>query len=108
MKYNISPVDKYCFIAILLAKWRQRVVKNVKNSVFRQKVRLFTFLTIIRCGSKFASMRSKYVSNNVWKEFLLLVSVFATVARKSFNGKFTAKIGHFTRMLQLLTLALEI
>ena len=34
----------------------------------------------------------KYISNNVWRDFKLPVSAFATVARKSFNGKFTAKI----------------
>ena len=46
----------------------------------------------------------------VWRDFRLPVSVFTTVARMSFNGKFTAKIdfliGHF--MLQLLTLTLEV
>ena len=46
----------------------------------------------------------------IWKDFRLPVSEFATVARKSFNGKFTAKIdfpiGHF--MLPLLTLTLEV
>ena len=52
----------------------------------------------------------KNVSNNVWRDFRLPVSAFATVARKRFNGKFTAKIdspiGHF--MLPLLTLKLEV
>ena len=33
----------------------------------------------------------KYVSNNVWTDFRLTVSTFAMVARKSFNGKFTAQ-----------------
>ena len=41
----------------------------------------------------------KYVPNNVWKDFRLPESAFATVARESFNGKFSAKIdlpnGHF-------------
>ena len=37
-------------------------------------------------------MWSKYVSNNAWKDFRLTVSAFATVARKKFIGKFTAKI----------------
>ena len=31
-------------------------------------------------------------SNNVWRDFRLSVSAIATVARKSFNGKFSAKI----------------
>ena len=38
-------------------------------------------------------MWSKYVSNNVQRDFRFLVSAFASVARKSFNGKLTAKIG---------------
>ena len=40
----------------------------------------------------FFSMGSKYVPNNVWTDFILLVSEFATIARKSFNVKFTTKI----------------
>ena len=55
-------------------------------------------------------MWSKYVSNKVWREFRLPVSEFATVAQKSFNVKFTAKIdfpiAHF--MIPLLTLTLEV
>ena len=37
-------------------------------------------------------MWSKYLSNNVWSDFRLPMSALATVAGKSFNGKFTAKI----------------
>ena len=37
-------------------------------------------------------MWSKYVSNNVWRDFRLLMSALATVAGKSFKCKFTAKI----------------
>ena len=33
-----------------------------------------------------------YVSTNVWKNLRLPVSASATVARKSFNGKFIAKL----------------
>ena len=37
--------------------------------------------------------------NNVWRDFRLAGSAFATVASKSFNGKFAVKIdfstGHF-------------
>ena len=44
-------------------------------------------------------MWSKYLSNNVWRDFILPMSALATVGRKRFNGKFTAKIdfpiGHF-------------
>ena len=55
-------------------------------------------------------MWSKHVSNNVWRNFGLAVSAFATVVPKNFNGKFAVKIdfliGHF--MLPLLTLTLEV
>ena len=47
---------------------------------------------------------------NVWRDFRLLTSALATVARKSLSGKFTSKnyfpIGHF--MLPLLMLTLEV
>ena len=50
------------------------------------------------------------VLRNVGRDFRLLVSALATVARKSFNGKFTAEIdfpiGHFK--LPLLMLVLEV
>ena len=36
-------------------------------------------------------MLYKHISRNVWKDFRLPVLALATVARKSFNGKFTAK-----------------
>ena len=42
-------------------------------------------------GPNFVSTWSKYVSYNVWSDFRLPVPAFATVARKSFNGKFTTK-----------------
>ena len=75
-----------------------------------QKSSKFCSFWTVRFALNFASMYSKYVSNNVWSYFRLSVSVFATVARKIFNGKFTAKIdfpiGHF--MLPLPTMALEV
>ena len=37
-------------------------------------------------------MWSIYLSNNVWRDFRLSISVLATVAGESFNGTFTAKI----------------
>ena len=64
----------------------------------------------IQFGSNFASKWSKYVSNNVRRDFRLPVSAFATVARKVFNGKFTAKI-HVpisTFMLSYLTSTLKV
>ena len=52
----------------------------------------------------------KHLVRNVWKDFRLPMSALATVAQKSFSGKFTAKIDfpirHF--MLQLLMLTLEV
>ena len=48
----------------------------------------------------------KNLSNNVWRDFRLPVSAFATTTWNSFNGKFAAKIDfpivHF--MLSFLTL----
>ena len=45
---------------------------------------------------------------NVWRDLRLPMSELATVAGKSFNGKFTAKIdfpiGHFMLPLLMLTL----
>ena len=34
----------------------------------------------------------KYLPNNVWRDFRLLMLALATVAGNSFNGKFTAKL----------------
>ena len=36
-------------------------------------------------------MWSKYVSNNIGRDFRLTESAYATVSRKNFNGKFTSK-----------------
>ena len=82
----------------------------LKNPGFCQKNSKFCIFRTIRFCSNFTSMLSKYVSNNVWRAFQLPMSALATVARKSFKGKFTAKIdfpiGHF--MLPLLMLTLEV
>ena len=94
-----------------LAKWRPSLVKNcIRKVTFLSKnSNFFTFRTI-RFGSNLPSMWSKYVSNTVCRNFRFPMSVFETVARKIFSGKFTAKIyfpvGHF--MLPLMTLTLEI
>ena len=75
-----------------LAKWSQ--VKNgFKNLFFVKKLKskLCTFGTI-QFDSNFPSIWIKYLSNNVRRNLRLLVSAFATVARKNFNGKYTAKI----------------
>ena len=78
------------------------VVKNCfKNSAFLSESSIFCTFRTILFGLNFASMWPKYISNNVYieREFRHPVSAFATVTRKSFNGKFTAKIdfpiGHF-------------
>ena len=87
-------------LQIRQAKWRRLFVKNVflKTWVFVQ------FCSV-------ANMWSKYVSNNVRRDFRILVSAFARVARKSFNCKFTAEIGfkirHFTLLLLTRTLCLK-
>ena len=94
-----------------LPKWRQSFVKiGFKKPGFLSKNSKFCIFRTIRFCSNFTSMWSKYVSNNVWRDFQLPMSALATVARKSFNVKFTAKIdfpiGHF--MLPLLMLTLEV
>ena len=77
----------------------------LKTRFFVMKLIFITFRTI-QFGSNFTSMWSKYVSNNLWRDFGLPVSEFATVARKSFDVKFTAKndfpIAHFMSPLLIL------
>ena len=77
---------------------------------FLSKSSKFCTFWIIRFGSNFAKMWSRYVSNNVWRGFRLLVSALAMAARKSCNGKVSAKIDFPTRpfMLPLLTLTSEV
>ena len=55
-------------------------------------------------------MWSKYVPNNVWRDFRLPVSAFTTVVLKIFNTEFTAKIDFPIRqfMLPLLTETLDV
>ena len=59
----------------------------LKYSIFHQNAENFYISRF-----KFASMWSIYVSNELWRDFRLQVSVFATVARKSFNSKCPAKM----------------
>ena len=63
-----------------------------KKLSFLSKNLTFCSFWIIRFGSNFANRFFKYVSNNLWRNFRLPVSTFATVAQKIFNRKFTAKI----------------
>ena len=81
-----------------------------KNVVFLSKSSTFRVVWTIQLCSNFTGMWYKHFSRNVWRDFRLSMSALASVARKSFNGKFTAKIGfpigHF--MLPLLMLKLEV
>ena len=79
----VSATETSCKMAPSLC---QKMV--LKNSFLGGQKAIWPF-RIIWFGSNFASMWSKYVSNNVWRDFRLLVSAFETVARKSFNGKST-------------------
>ena len=50
----------------------------------------------------FTSMCYKYFLRNAWRDFRLPMSALATVARKKFNGKFTAKNWFSDRALYLI------
>ena len=80
---------------------------GLKKQGFRQKSQKFEHFGPYDSVHISLSMWSKYVSNNVWRDYRLPVSTFVTVARKIFIGKFTSKIdfpiGHY--MLPFLTLA---
>ena len=85
----------------LIPKWRQRFVKyGFKNPVFVKKRNIFVVRTLRFC-SNFTSMRYKHFLRNVWRDFRLPMSALATVARKSFNGKFTAKIDFLIDILHI-------
>ena len=63
-----------------------------KNLGFLSKSQEFSTYVTIQFVSNFASILFTYVSNDVWRDFRLPVSEFATIAWKSFDGKFTTKI----------------
>ena len=93
-KFNNLPLINYFSYRNVLQNGAKALSKMVlKNSSFCQKHHNFL-----------------YFGPYVWREFSLPVSAFATVALKSSNCKFTAKIhfpiGHF--MLPLLTLTLKV
>ena len=75
---------------------------------FLSKSSKFRVVWTVQFCSNFTSMWSKYLSNNVWRDFRLPMSALASVAGKSFNVKFPAKfdfpIGYFI----LLMLRLEV
>ena len=88
--------------------------KWFKKTIFLSKSSKFRVVWIKRFCSNFTGMWYKYFLRNVWTDFRLPMSVLTTimtVARKSFNGKFTAKIdfptGHFMWTLLMLTLEVQ-
>ena len=64
----------------------------LKNLFYLSKSSKFHIVWTIRFCSTFTSMWCKHFSRNVWKDFGFSISALATVAGKSFNSKFTAKI----------------
>ena len=94
-----------------LPKWRQSFVKNgLKKPGVLSKSSKFCVVWPIWFCPNFTSMWYKHVLRNVWRDFRLPMSALATVAGKSFNGKFTAKIdfpiGYF--MLPVLMPTVEV
>ena len=79
--------------------------------LFLSKSSKFCVVWTIRCCSNYTSMWYKYFVRNLWRDLRLPMTVLATVARKRFNGKFTAKIdfpiGHFILPLLMLTLKIS-
>ena len=65
-------------------------------------------LDVLLKSSEFHVVSLAYDIRNIWRDFRLPMSALATVARKSFSDKFTAKIdfpiGHFMLPLLMLTL----
>ena len=81
----------------------------LKTRVFWSKSSSFRVVWTTRFFfSNFTSMWYKHFVRNVWRYFRLPMSALARIARKSFNGEFTAKIdfpiGHFALPLLMLTL----
>ena len=82
----------------------------LKTRFFVEKLKISCSLDHTIFFSNFTSMRYKHSLRNVWRDFRLLMSALATVAGKSFNGKFTPKIDFPIRyfMLSLLILTLKV
>ena len=84
--------------------------KALKNPFFLSKSSKFRVIWTTRFCFIFTSMYYKHFIRNVRRDFKLPMLVLVTVAGKSFNGKFTAKIdfpiGYL--MLPLLMLTLEV
>ena len=74
------------------------MAKKFSKNLFLGKSSTFCIFQTTRFGSKFTPcVWSKYVSINVLRDFRLPASAFATVAQKSFNDKFAAKIDFLDR-----------
>ena len=76
----------------------------IKKQVFLPKSTKFCIVPTIQFCSNFTSMWSKYLSNNVWRDFRLPMSALAMVAGKSINCKFTAK-NDFGCLVSYVTIA---
>ena len=80
VKQPVSSIKQLFLLQKRLAKWSQHFVKNgFKRLSFLSKSYNFCTFWTTRFGLNFASMLSKYVSNDVWREFRLPVSEFTTV-----------------------------
>ena len=106
-----TPLNNLFQLQKRLPKWCQRYAKNgFKNPGVLSNSSKFRVVWTIRFSSNFTSMWHKHFLRNVWRDFKLSMSALATVAGKSFNNKFTAKIdfpiGHF--ILPFLMLTLEV
>ena len=119
LKYGSLEINSLalnnCFGYRNVFQWHQRLAKMVSTTrffffFFLSKNSKFCEVWTIRLCSNFTSMWYKHFLRNVWRDFRLPMSALATVAGKSFNGKFTAKIdfpiGYF--MLPLLMPTAEV
>ena len=83
----------------------------LKSLIFLSSSSKFRAVGTIRICSNFTCIWYKQFVRNVWRDFRLSMSALAMVARKTFNGKFTAKIdfpiGHFKLPLLMLTFLLQ-
>ena len=86
------------------------VFKNPFFFLFLSESSKFRVVWILRFCSNFTCRWCKHSLRNVWKDFRLSMLSLTTVAGKSSNGKFTAKIDFPVRyfMLPLLMLILEV
>ena len=96
LKINSLPSSNGCIYKNVLQNGVNSLSEMVlKNFGFCPKAQKYCTVLTIRFGSNFTSMwfTYMYVSNNVRTDFRIPMPGFAMVARKRFNGKFTAEIG---------------